>query len=174
MLYKNSNFELDFLFNGPVSTQTGPVYRSNRSANWWKPIELASIVWNLNLIGFYQFPVKQTRFTGPEPRWFPLPTARVVRPPRRCHWSRGERGLAAARGGGVTTRRVEVQAVSGGMWMGSVGRARGWKAGFSVPFSYSLRTNRLKILIPLFSSCVWQLGLKEPLKYLQQITHPSS
>ena len=35
---------LVFLFNAPVTAQTGAVYRSNRAANRWKPIELSFFV----------------------------------------------------------------------------------------------------------------------------------
>ena len=43
MLYKHSNFELKsvFLFNRPVTGQTGPVSRANRSAYRLKSFELA-------------------------------------------------------------------------------------------------------------------------------------
>ena len=42
-----------FFIQLPVTTQTGAVYRPNRSANRWKPVELSFFVWNLNLAGFF-------------------------------------------------------------------------------------------------------------------------
>ena len=62
---------VSFLFNGPVTTQTEPVYRPNRSANRWKPIELNEIRnLNLNLTSFYRFSVKPDRLTGTGGRRF--------------------------------------------------------------------------------------------------------
>ena len=51
----------DFLVKTPVTGQTGPVNRSNRSVYRSKPFTHAILNLNLNFAGFHRFPVKPVR-----------------------------------------------------------------------------------------------------------------
>ena len=55
------NRKTTFLVKTPVTGQTGPVNRSNRSVYRSEPIAHAILNLDLNSTGFYRFPVKPVR-----------------------------------------------------------------------------------------------------------------
>ena len=51
----------DFLVKTPITGQTGPVNRSNRSVYRSEPVTHVLLNLDLNLTGFHRFPVKPVR-----------------------------------------------------------------------------------------------------------------
>ena len=85
--------------NRPVTGQTGPVNRSNQSANRWKPVELPFFIWNLNLTGFFGNRSNRSGLPEPEAGCLVGSVGKKNLPWRRvwaCHrckpWRRPEEG----------------------------------------------------------------------------------